>query len=259
MSSGAWEEFNQCLAKASQVRLFLDYDGTLANFASSPDVIQQDPALIALLSRLAGQEKYQLAVVSGRSLPHLLELLPFGGLLLAGTYGLEIQLPDGTRTAAVVYDQVRPMMERVKPVWQQVLDGQRGFFLEDKGWALAMHARFATPEDAVQVLEHAQKAVEALSPGPAYAIERRPRFLEIYPVEASKSRSIEYILTKYTPPGALPVFAGDDYHDEEAFSVVQSAGGFCIRVGPDGIPTRAQFQLKGPVQVRQWLAGLLTD
>lgn len=259
MSAADWEEFNQLLAKASQVRLFLDYDGTLANFAPSPDVIQQDPALIALLSRLAGQGKYLLAVVSGRSLPHLLELLPFGGMLLAGTYGLEMQLPDGTRTAAVVYEQVRPMMERVKPVWQQVLDGQQGFFLEDKGWALAMHARFATVEDALQVLERAQKAVEALSPGPAYAIERRPRFLEIYPVEASKSRSIETILTKHTPPGALPVFAGDDYHDEAAFSVVQSAGGICIRVGQGEIHTRAQFQLEDPGQVRQWLAGLLTD
>ncbi|MRR30278.1 trehalose-phosphatase [bacterium] len=257
MSSKTWEEFNQRLAKTHLVRLLLDYDGTLAPFAPSPDVIQQDPALIALMSRLASQGNYLLAVVSGRSLPHLQELLPFGGLLLAGTYGLEIQLPDGTVTAAVVYDQVRPMMERVKPVWQQLLDGQHGFFLEDKGWALALHARFATNEDALQVLGHAQKEVEALSPGPAYAVERRPRFLEIYPIEASKSRSIQLILTKYTPPGALPVFAGDDYHDEEAFSTVQSSGGYCIRIAPEEIHTRAQFRLDNPVQVRDWLAGLL--
>lgn len=259
MSSGAWEEFNQRLAKASLVRLFLDYDGTLANFAPSPDVIQQDPGLIALLSRLASQDNFLVAVVSGRSLQHLQELLPFEGMLLAGTYGLEIQLPDGTQTAAAVFDQVRPMMERVKPLWQQQVDGQQGFFLEDKGWALALHARFATEEDARQVLQKAQEAVEALSPGPAYAIERRPRFLEIYPMEASKKRSIEQILTKHTPPGALPVFAGDDYHDEDAFPVVQSAGGYCVRVAPADVPTRAQFRLADPVQVRQWLAGLLTS
>ena len=259
MSPNAWEEFNQRLAKTRLVRLLLDYDGTLAPFAPSPDVIQQDPALIALLSRLASQGNYLLAVVSGRSLQHLQELLPFGGLLLAGTYGLEIQLPDGTVSAAVTYDQVRPMMERVKPVWQQLMDGQHGFFLEDKGWALALHARFASAEDAQQVLGFAQTAVEALSPGPAYAVERRPRFLEIYPVEASKSRSIELILTKYTPPGALPVFAGDDYHDEEAFSTVLNAGGYCIRVAPEEIQTRAQFRLENPGQVRDWLAGLLTS
>jgi len=257
--SSAWEAFNQRLTTASQVRLFLDYDGTLANFAPSPDVIQQDPGLIALLSRLASQDNFLVAVVSGRSLQHLQELLPFDGLLLAGTYGLETQLPDGTQTAAVVFDQVRPMMERVKPLWQQQVDGQHGFFLEDKGWALALHARFATTDDALSVLQHAQVAVEALSPGPAYAIERRPRFLEIYPVEASKSRSIAHILAKYTPPGALPVFAGDDYHDEDAFSVVQSAGGYCIRVAPADVPTRAQFRLENPDQVRQWLAGLLTS
>jgi len=256
LTGTAWQDFLQRLATARQLRLFLDYDGTLADFAPSPDVIQQDPELISLLYRLAARDKFLLAVVSGRSLQHLRELLPFKGMLLAGTYGLEMQLPDGTCHAVLTLEQVRPTMERVKPRWQQLLDGQYGFFLEDKGWALALHARFATLEDAQRVLSAARNEVEALSPGPAFAIEHRPRFLEIYPVEANKRRSIERILAQHTPPKALPVFAGDDAHDEEAFSAVLDAGGYCIRISREPVETRAQFQLETPAQMRQWLTWL---
>lgn len=256
MTDAAWQEFLLRLASASKVRLLLDYDGTLADFAPTPDVILQDPELISLLYRLATRDKFLLGIVSGRSLQHLRELLPFKGMLLAGTYGLEMQLPDGSSHAVVTFEQVRPIMERIKPLWQQQMDGQQGFFLEDKGWALALHARFAAPDDAQRVLAAARAEAEAFSPGPAFTIEHRLRFLEIYPVEANKRRSIDRILAQYTPPDALPVFAGDDTHDEEAFASVLDAGGYCIRVSRDAVETRAQFRLETPAQVRQWLAGL---
>ena len=256
MTGAAWQDFLLRLASANKVRLLLDYDGTLADFAPTPDIILQDPELISLLYRLANQNKFLLAIVSGRSLQHLRKLLPFKGMLLAGTYGLEMQLPDGSSHAVVTFEQVRPIMERIKPLWQQQMEGQNGFFLEDKGWALALHARFAASDDAQRVLAAARAEAEALSPGPAFTIEHRFRFLEIYPVEANKRRSTNRILTQYTPPDALPVFAGDDTHDEEAFAPVLDAGGYCIRVSRDAVETRAQFRLETPAQVRQWLAGL---
>ena len=48
--------------------LFLDYDGTLAEFAPNPDIVLPDDELIQLLTRLKANPKVDLAVVSGRRL-----------------------------------------------------------------------------------------------------------------------------------------------------------------------------------------------
>lgn len=256
MTSNAWEEFNIALQKARHVRLMLDYDGTLEDFTASPDIVPQDPALIALLQRLAAGGKYLLAVVSGRSLTALSVMLPFNGIILAGTYGLEMRLPDGTVTNGADFAQVRPVMDKVKPLWQQLLSGEHGFYLEDKAWSLALHAKLASALDAARVMDSAYRELMTLLPLPGFKIEHRERFLEIYPEAASKRLAIERIMTRYTPAGALPVFAGDDTHDENAFSAVQEAGGYCIRVASDSVPTRAQFRIETPAQMRLWLAHL---
>lgn len=254
MSSAVWEDMRRHIALADRVRLILDYDGTLAEFAPTPDVINPDPELIALLTRLVKKEKYLPAVLSGRSLKHLRELLPMDGLLMAGTYGIEMVLPDGRQIRTLEFDRVRPTMEELLPKWQALLDGQTGFFLEDKGWSLALHARYADITDARRVLDSARSDIEELSAGLNFSVEHRERFLEITPVEANKHRGVETILSQYTPTGALPIYFGDDLNDEEAFKAILAAGGLCVRVSKDSVQTRAQYQLAGPDEVRQLLS-----
>lgn len=254
MNSSVWEEMMRHITPADRVRLILDYDGTLADFAPTPEVIEPDPELIALLTRLVKSEKYLPAVLSGRSLQHLRELLPMDGLLMAGTYGIEIELPDGSQIRTLEYGRVRPTMEELLPKWQALLEGQAGFFLEDKGWSLALHARYADIADARRVLDSARSEIEALSARPNFAVEHRERFLEITPVEANKHRGVETILSQYTPAGALPIYIGDDLNDEEAFKAVLAAGGLCVRVSENSVQTQAQYQLAGPREVRQLLS-----
>lgn len=246
----------QHATSVDKVRLFMDYDGTLADFAPTPDVIQVDQELVKIFSFLVHHDKYLPVVLSGRSLQHLRSLLPIPGLMKAGLYGLEIELPDGSLYSRGEYTRVRPLMEKLLPRWQNLLDGQNGFFLEDKGWSLALHARFASREDAQRVLALAHAEIKKLEPGPEFAVEYRPRFLEIAPFEASKKRSVEFILERFTPAGALPVYIGDDLNDEEAFSAILEASGICVRVGQHSMPTRAQFSLETPAHVRQMLTVL---
>lgn len=259
MIDPVWQSMRQHTNGAVKIRLFLDYDGTLADFTPTPDVIQPDPVLHELLSRLVSREKYLTTVLSGRALPNLKELLPVEGLFLAGTYGLEIEEPDGSRSYAVEFDRVRPVIAAVLSKWQGLLDGRSGFYLEDKGWALAMHARNAALPEAEQVFDAAYHDIEKLSPGPDYAVERRERFLEIVPVEANKRRSVGRIMAQYTPAGALPIYMGDDLNDESAFEAVLAAGGLCVRVSRDEVDTCAQYRITGPVEVRQLLAKMAAD
>ncbi|HSR29324.1 MAG TPA: trehalose-phosphatase, partial [Anaerolineae bacterium] len=89
MTPSVAERVQERLAQAERLWLFLDYDGTLANFASTPEHVNPDPELVDLLARLVNQPRFRLAVVSGRRLGHVQKLVPVPGILLAGTYGIE--------------------------------------------------------------------------------------------------------------------------------------------------------------------------
>ncbi len=256
MSRSDLSALNEAVRSASTVRLFLDYDGTLADFASNPDIILPDSRVICLLDRLARSRKIFPAVISGRRLAHIRALLPVRGLLLAGSYGLELLLPDGRQPLTVDTARIRPVLDRILPVWQALLSDQQGFYLEDKGLALALHARFAGEEAADRILAAARAEVESLNPGAEFRLIEGERFFEIVPAAASKARTVKVILDHYTPPGALAVYAGDDAWDEEAFAVVQRFGGLAVRVSAEETPTLANFRVDNPEQVRGWLAGL---
>jgi trehalose 6-phosphate phosphatase len=250
--------FDRLLA-AGRVRLFTDYDGTLAEFAPTPDTVEPDPDLVALLSRLASLPALSVTVLSGRRLAHVEKLVPVPEVLLAGTYGIEMRTTDGQRIERVEFDAVRPILEQIKPQWSVAIDGRQGFYLEDKGWALALHARFADDAESAEILAVAQEvAVGAVVGAQPYLfrILGGQKFLEVGPRLAHKGRSVEYLMERYPWPGALPVFLGDDDKDEEAFAVVQAREGVSIVVAETWRPTRANFRLQSPQAAREWLQEL---
>jgi trehalose 6-phosphate phosphatase len=244
------------LDAAERMRLFLDYDGTLADFAPTPEYVNPDPELVDLLTRLAADPRFRVAVVSGRRLSHVEELVPVSGVLLAGTYGVELRLPGGERVDRVAYEAVRPPLEAVKPKWAALIDEREGFFLEDKGWALALHARFAGVGEAEEVLA-AARAIADEVPSELLRVLGGHRFLEIGPRLAHKGRTVAYLLARYPWPGALPVYLGDDDKDEEAFGVVKAHGGIAILVSSGPRETAGVGRLESPQAARRWLEALL--
>lgn len=254
MTLPSWVE--ERLAATKRVRLFLDYDGTLADFALTPEHIDPDAQVIDLLTRLASQPRFRIAVVSGRRLSHVEKLVPVDGVVLAGTYGVELRLPDGEQVNRVAYESVRPPLEAVKPRWAALIEGHEGFFLEDKGWALALHARFAEEHDADVVLAAARSIADE-APSDLFRVVGGHRFLEIGPQLAHKGRTVEYLLTRYPWLGALPVYLGDDDKDEEAFGVIRDFAGIAILVGSKPRETQADGRLASPQAACSWLEGLL--
>jgi trehalose 6-phosphate phosphatase len=245
-------------ARAKVLRLFLDYDGTLAEFAPTPDTILPNEAIITLMQRLVSASGLLPAIISGRCLPHIRKLLPVDGLLMAGTYGIEIQLSDGNYRSLLPFEQVRPIMERLLPRWQALVADHKGFYLEDKGWSLALHGRFAAQEEAQNLMAAARVAVQELSPGIHFQLKDGDRFLELVPSIANKAISVQWMLEELTPKDALVVYIGDDDKDEEAFSPVLAAGGYAIRVANKSIETHAQYRLQGPAAVLTWLNEVLS-
>jgi trehalose 6-phosphate phosphatase len=237
--------------------LFLDYDGTLAEFAPTPDVIIPDPDVIELLTRLKNHPGIHPAIISGRRLAHIISLVPVAGVLLAGTYGIEMRLPGGELVNRLDYSKVRPVLDSLKPRWKQLIVGRHGYYLEDKGWALAIHARFAEDQEAKSILSQAREIADHQIDRKLFRILGGDKFLEIGPKLANKGVAIEYLLTNFPVNKALLVYVGDDDKDEEAFEVINRHKGVAVLVSETERDTRASLRLSNPVRVREWLRSLL--
>lgn len=249
---------NERLAQAERLWLFLDYDGTLADFAPTPEHVNPDPELIELLARLAEHPRIRVSIISGRRLSHVKALVPVPGVLLAGTYGIELLTPEGERINRVEYDAIRPALNALKPRWKNLIAGREGFFLEDKGWTLALHARFADHDAVKSVLAAARRLAAQTASSELFRPLGGHRLLEIAPRLAHKGQTVDYLLDRYPWLGALSIYLGDDDKDEEAFGVIKAQGGIAILVAPEPREMEADCRLESPQAARRWLGTLPT-
>jgi trehalose 6-phosphate phosphatase len=250
-------EIRALLSSRPKLRLFLDYDGTLADFSDHPDQVKSLPEVLNLLTELRDQPAIRIAVLSGRRLAHLKELIPIKGILLAGTYGLEILKANGEAQFRLDYDRVRPSLETLKPAWQNLLDDHKEIILEDKGWSLALHARFVGDELAAAILGKARAAATQLLDLREFLVLPGHKFLEAGPRLANKRDGVDYLLKIDPPVDESLLYLGDDDKDETAFRVIQSRGGAAIRVCSNVITEPIEdWRLPDPRAARAWLRKL---
>jgi trehalose-phosphatase len=243
---------------AAKLHFFLDYDGTLAEFAKTPDEIYPDPGLIQLLERLNNISRFKVAIISGRRLSHIRTLIPVPGILLAGTYGIELLEPSGRQIDRLDYEMVRPTLDRIKPLWLELLRPHRDFYLEDKGWSLAIHAKFVDQSTADKTISQARRIVDQADlPADVFRVLGGHKFLEIAPRLANKGVTVQYLISRSPLGEALPCYIGDDDKDEEAFEVIIQNSGVAIKVCSQPCDTKAQLCIDSPQAVRQFLASLL--
>ncbi len=252
-------ELTNWALQSQRLWLFLDYDGTLADFAPTPNDVKPNPEIIELLTRLSHKTSIRVAVISGRSLEQTRLLLPVPGIFLAGTYGIELLVPTGEVIQRVQFSTVRPVLETIKPEWEQIIRGRQGFFLEDKDWAVALHARFAKELEAEQVLKLAQQAIVPFLDSHFHILGGH-KFLEIAPRLASKKETVIYLLSRYPFPDAHLLYIGDDDKDEEAFPVIHANHGMAIKVlqpSQAEYPTEADLFFESPNETLRWLEKLV--
>lgn len=251
------DELAARIAQGPRTWLILDYDGTLAEFAPTPDTILPDDELIEIIRRLARHSGIlRVMILSGRRFQHIQTLLPVPGILLAGTYGLEYQSIGGEKDTLFDLAEERPTLERVKLLWSELIAGRDDFYLEDKGYTLALHGSKAGDADARDVLEQANLLAAFVSERKALRVLGGYKFLEIAPAIADKGRSLATFLERFPWPGATVIYIGDDDKDEKAFSVVREREGVSIVVAAEPRPSLALLRLLNPGEVRRWLISL---
>lgn len=260
MKFNSHAELSAWALEARDLWLFLDYDGTLSDFAPTPDEIVPDADVVRLLDRLRRKPDRRVTILSGRRLAHIRQLLPLDGIMLAGTYGIELQKETGEVLARAEYDRIRPTLERIKPHWADLIWRRSGFYLEDKGWSLALHGRFADDKEAGQVFALALETAAAKMPAGQLRILGGHKFLEVAPHAASKKETVTYLLSQYPAPERRLLYIGDDDKDEEAFPVIHAHRGAVVKVmqaSQASQPTSADFFFRSPAETLHWLATLV--
>ena len=222
--------------------LYLDFDGTLVDFAPAPDLVQVRGELPALLSGLHARQHGAVAVISGRRLSEVDRLCSPVVLAGAGVHGAELRADAHGPTQF----HVDPRVHEISQMLQIRFAADRRILIEDKGAAVALHFRLA-PERAGECID----AMHALA---------RPRALQVLAgnkvVEArvhgfDKGHAIRMLAAQPPFAGRIPIFVGDDRTDEDGFVAAEALGGYGIKVGPE--ETAARFRCPDIESVHIWL------
>lgn len=229
--------------------LFLDVDGTLLEIAEQPDSVRIDPRLLSILSTLAGRFDGALALVSGRSLTTLDRLFAPLKLNAAGLHGLERRDHAGTIHRPAVD---RRGIAQARAAMAAFAAEDARLLIEDKGLSVALHYRGA-PERGPDCDRFASALVGRL--GEEFVLQRGKMVVEVRPRGPDKGDVVAAFAAEAPFAGRRPVFVGDDVTDEDAFTVVNAAGGHSIRVGPPGA-TAASWRVGSVDALRAWLARL---
>lgn len=245
------------LRRAGHLSLFLDYDGTLVPIAPTPAEAMPDDGLLELLGGLASHRSIRTVILSGRPLEELQHMLPVDGLIFAGLYGVEMRMGDNTVIRQPARDGARETLARLRNGWVKLAGGLPGFLLEDKGQALALHARWAEAEQAEHVLAAARDVATDLIDMQAFRILDGDRYVEVAPLSADKGETVDWLLDQFPIERDLPLAFGDDNKDDAAFDAVHRRRGWAIGVGHRYPLPAADVRLESYEEVRSWLRAFL--
>lgn len=203
---------------------FFDVDGTLAAIKPRPEDVSIPSAVRYNLARLAIHSDGALALVSGRPMRELDELVEPLSLVLAGVHGAERRDGQGNIDRIVLSPEtVRTLTAELEPA----IAALPGTQLESKGMAFALHYRRAPQhQQAIQ-----QLADELVARFPELVQQPGKCVIELKPDGVSKGAAIKYFMKQPPFSGRIPVFVGDDLTDEAGFKVVNAMEGVSVKVG----------------------------
>jgi trehalose 6-phosphate phosphatase len=225
---------------------FLDLDGTLLEIAESPDAVDADHGELALVGQLLRAADGAVAIISGRSLQRLDEILAPLVMPAAGQHGAERRDAQGVRHRhRFPANVLRPIAFGIR----RFASSHQGLVFEDKGASVALHYRLA-PQLASAAQAKVREVAEPL--GDQVEVQDGKMVVELKPAGCDKGKAIAEFMREAPFAGRVPVFLGDDVTDEYGFRVVNALGGYSIKIGEG--ESAARWRLENPAAARAWLS-----
>ncbi len=233
------------ISETERLLVATDFDGTLAPIVDDPATARPLPESMEALETLTAIPGTVVAVVSGRALADLQDLL--GGnqrIHLVGSHGAETSAEDRDSSASLSADD-RKRLFRLKLELQQITAEYRGVNLELKPTGIAVHLRGVDDRVAAAVTEQIE---ENPASWPGVHLLRGKKVLELTVVTTNKGRALKALMRQHHITAT--VFIGDDITDENAFGVL-SGPDVGVKVGRG--QTAADVRIAEPAQVADLL------
>jgi len=244
------ESWQQRVRSASSIGLFLDFDGTVSPIAETPLLAEIDPEIREIIGHLAAREDVHVSIVSGRSIDDVRTRAGVAGVIYAGNHGLEIE----SDTVCFREPQAESLRLELRALILQLelaLSGTDGTLIEQKGLSASVHYRQVNEALREWVRHTVQQTVERSR---SFSCRDGKMVVEVRPaIDWHKGHAVQWILDRVLPPGALPIYIGDDATDEDAFFLL--ADGITIRVG-EAAESYAAYSAPDLDAVRNFLSKL---
>jgi trehalose-phosphatase len=233
----------------------LDYDGTVAPFRIDRGRALPHPDSGRRLARIGQSGGTRVAIISGRPVRNVVQLLEESGVLaspdtrleLYGEHGWErwrrdsvIEFPLPPKVAETLLDAARDVQS--KP-WRDRVEHKRS--------GLVLHTRGLPEAEALRVVHECRELWAPWAASAGLRLDRTDGGIEMRARERDKSTAVTDLMSEM-PEGVLAIYIGDDLTDEDAFEAVRDEG-FGLLVAEEERPTHAAGRLPGPDGVAAFL------
>jgi len=250
----AWERsLHSRIRKAQHFLLFSDYDGTLTPIVPTPDqaILSHDMKL--LLEELSTLPRVSIAIISGRALKDIMNLVGVRGIYYAGNHGLEIEGP-GLIWINPQALEITSLIGRLARELETRLRSIPGVLVEDKGLTLSVHFRLAPEGEESKV----KQVLDELTAPWQHQVKTTfgKKVYEVRPLlDWNKGKAVQKLREMLGRRGSLLFYLGDDVTDEDAFKILEKDD-IGIFVGDPHTSSHASYFLPHTEEVRNFLTRL---
>jgi len=240
-----------------KLSVFLDFDGTLAPIAETPELAELSPASREAVGRLS--RIYPVAIVSGRGLDDLTEKVGLGCVAFAANHGMAIRSARARQAFEgfeMDYDIGREKNAAIRELSKAACGLQRryeGLMLEDKGATLSLHYRLVDGEQVEGVKRDLSELVDPYKERGLVKVTAGKKVVELRPlIDWDKGRAVEWILGREPFASTFPIYIGDDETDRDGFKAVKGIGA-SIYIGGEDDEASYHMQQASVLGFIRWL------
>src|SRR3990167_6629836 len=237
LSTATTKNIVRAFMSAKRRTLLLDYDGTLADFVSSPLHTKATPskALLKVLEKLAKQPRTNVHIISGRTREALDVWFGHLPLSLVAEHGFWVKNNKTWAQEDVAFKKYKKDIISVMEGYAQRTPGAH---IEEKDFSIVWHYRNTPPELAYARNASLQHDLRHVLNNDEIQIVNGDKIIEVKPQGTNKGTITNELLVENKSDFVLCI--GDDATDEDMFRALPKSA-YSIKVGLG--ETRARNQL----------------
>lgn len=217
------KEFRQ----AKQKLILLDYDGTLVDYASTPDKARPSEKILKPLLLLASLPQTNVVIITGRAgddIDHFFGSMP---LEIIAEHGAMIKMRSGWHQ---LMDNTDEWKESLLQLFKEFVAGCPGSFVEVKKFSLAWHYRNAEEQPGLKSSRALLNKLNKIKDSYGLAVVEGNKVIEIRRSGVNKGKAVEFLIGRQSYDFILAV--GDDRTDEDMFkTLIKNKSSYTIKVG----------------------------